>query len=372
MNGAQLLLDALSRTGPRPLFAAPGAPIGEAVGCRDARTAACAAEGWAKVTGRAGAVLLAAPEPVLIEEAALRRAPVVFFVLSDVAPSGPARWSVAVRAAGVLSATAQRALAATLASGPGPVLVHLSPTVLSERGKPDTVPERTRPPLEGDPEDLSATASALAVSQRPVVLLGEPWRFSTDHTALAPFLVRQEAPCFALGCAQGSLSPDSRFRFRDGAAAAIAAADLVLTFGVSGAHPLLAARAPEAFFIQVDLDPGALHPEADTAVRGDADRVMAALTELREDDGWLMQVEAFGQAHHEARSPALRALRERLDVLPTDHILVCDLPDAALPFAVRPGQLLTGPPGTGAGLAVGARHAAPGHTIIEAVGSARL
>jgi thiamine pyrophosphate-dependent acetolactate synthase large subunit-like protein len=358
-SGAQLLRLALTRDGDRPIFDATGCLDGATPATSD-RTAIAAAAGAAAASGRAGVALLTGVPGL----SAVAGIPVVLVVISaePVELTG-VRWSVAVPDASGIPRCIQQALRNTLASAPGPVIVSLHPDLLTAHAETEWIDPPRYPALEGAEEDVEAAASALAVCQSPVLILGQQWRFSAHPEALRPFVVRMELPCFALGCAAGALPPDSRFSFSAGLPAAVAAADLVLTVGISAADPVLGTLPAHAFLVQIDLDPDGHSPAADVAIRADAGRVMAKLEEYREDDGWLLQVRAFEQAAWEALPPGLQAIRESLSAMP-EHVVVCESGHDALPPSTAPGRQLHAVPGSGAPVARGAGQSWPGLPVV--------
>ncbi|MDG1482963.1 MAG: hypothetical protein P8R54_25455 [Myxococcota bacterium] len=354
--GITLLCQALTRDTDRPIFDATGRLPGTVYAGEASVAAAC---GYAAASGRAGAAVIETHDGAL---AACAGMPVVLVVLCDtLVPTAGSRWSVVVREAAQLTRAIQQALTNTLASAPGPVLVRLHPEALAEAPAPQWHVPPSYPALNGAQEDVEAAASALSVCQTPVLILGPQWRFSRHPEALRPFVVRMELPCFAVGCAAGGLPADSRFVFRAGLTAAISAADLVLTVGVAGDSPLLTGLPALAFLVQVDLDPSGHHPSADVALRADAGRVMAQLTEYREDDGWLLQVRAFEQAAWEGLSADHQAIRTALSE--GAEVVIAEVAADALPSASEPGRHLTVPHGAGAGAALGAGLAWPTHSV---------
>ncbi|MFT5680799.1 MAG: thiamine pyrophosphate-dependent acetolactate synthase large subunit-like protein [Myxococcota bacterium] len=354
LSGARLLLEALTRDATRPVFDATDR-IPNAIPTANNATALAAATGFAAASGRAGVAVVSAPDtlPTGI--------PVVMVVIAEeaVAVEGM-RWSAVVSQVEQLPRTIQQAVRNTLASAPGPVLVQVHPEVLAQTAVPEWSDPPQYPALEGDPENIEAAAAALSVCQTPVLILGQQWRFSAHAEALRAFVVRMELPCFALGCAAGSLPADSRFAIQAGLPAALAAADLVLTVGVPGTAPLLTDVPPLAFLVQIDLDPAGHSPSADVAIRADAGRVMAQLTGYREDDGWLLQVRAFEQAGWEALSPAEQAMRDALAEAP---VVVAETAHSTLPPSEAQGRHLLAQPGVGAGVVIGAGRAWPAHPV---------
>lgn len=355
--GIALLRQALTRDTNRPVFDATDSLPGMVHAGESAVAAAC---GFAAASGLPGAVVVEAAAGLL---AACAGVPVVLVVLGDsLLPTEGARWSVVVRETAELTRAIQQALTNTLASAPGPVLVQLHPEALAEAPTPQWHPPPSYPALDGAREDVEAAASVLSVCQTPVLILGPQWRYSRHPEALRPFVVRMELPCFAVGCAAGGLPADSRFAFRTGLAAAVAAADLVLTVGVAGDSPLLDGLSEHAFLVQVDLDPAGHRSTADVALRADAGRVMAQLTAYREDDGWLLQARAFEQAAWEGLSEDHQAIRAALSE--GAEVVVAEVAADALPGAATLGRHLTVPPGSGIGAALGAGLAWPTHPVV--------
>jgi acetolactate synthase-1/2/3 large subunit len=347
-HGGALLADLLAEHGVRHVFGVPGGqtlalydaildrgPDLRHVLVRDERSAAYAADGYARVTGRAGvcdatvgpgaaklpsglAEALGASVPVvaLVSDLPARLAPhryrsAASQALDQAALLAPVtKWHATVPDAATLPALVRQAFREATTGRPGPVALFLPQDVLDgpaegsgpsgARGCP---PEGAVPPWAStsrfgsfpafrpapDPQDVAAAAAVLSAAQRPFVLAGGGVLHSgagAELTALA------EALSAAVGTTlsgKGAIAEDHPLSVgvtgtmgTAAAAAALAEADVVLLAGTKaggGATFGWALPREDQGVVQLDLDPaelGRAFPHA-VAVLADARPGLAGL-----------------------------------------------------------------------------------------------
>ena len=222
----------------------------------------------------------------------------------------------------------------TAASGrPGPVHltlpIDLQDAEISEDDLPRYQPQEYRPTgrPQGDPALIQQAAAILRGAQRPVIIAGNPARYSVAPEQLAKLAEASGAPVFTLEQARGLLDDEHPlcFGYADGAlnpaARRFREADAVLLLGKRLDHRYRygGVFAPDAQLIQADPSPAEIGRNRGVAVGIQADlgaaveQLTAALsgngepaakagwrTRLRQDrDAW----DAELRAHAAAQSP---------------------------------------------------------------------
>jgi acetolactate synthase I/II/III large subunit len=393
-HGGALLAGLLAEHGVRHVFGVPGgqtlalydaildtgAPRHVLV--RDERSAAYAADAYARVTGRAGVCDAtvgpgAAKLPSGLAESLGASVPVVALVSDLPAQLAPHRyrgaasqaldqaallapvtkWQVTVPDAATMPALVRQAFREATTGRPGPVALFLPQDVLDG-------PAKQTAPLEGsarfggfpafrpgpDPEDIAAAVAVLRGAQRPFILAGGGVLHSGaggELTALA------EALSAAVGTTlsgKGAIAEGHPLSVgvtgsmgTAAAAAALAEADVVLLAGTkAGSGPTFGWKLPRAdqAIVQLDLDPaelGRAFPLA-AAVLADAKpglhSLLAALGEPAGRPAWRARVAALTAAWRAERdaeraSDAVpiapqRVLAELEAVLAGEDVLICD------------------------------------------------
>lgn len=222
----------------------------------------------------------------------------------------------------------------TAASGrPGPVHltlpIDLQDAEISEDDLPRYQPQEYRPTgrPQGDPALIQQAAAILRGAQRPVIIAGNPARYSVAPEQLAKLAEASGAPVFTVEQARGLLDDEHPlcFGYADGAlnpaARRFREADAVLLLGKRLDHRYRygGVFAPDAQLIQADPSPAEIGRNRGVAVGIQADlgaaveQLTAALsgngdpaakagwrTRLRQDrDAW----DAELRAHADAQSP---------------------------------------------------------------------
>lgn len=399
--------------------------IDEGIGVVDVRheqTAAHAAEGWARVTGRPGvAVVTAGPglTDAVTGVASAQRANVPMIVIGGQGPRHFAdmgslqdmnhvelmrpitKWAVSVPEGRRIPEYISMAFRAAVTGVPGPVFLELPIDHLFGMYEEGDVwfPTRYRSEagVAGDPRYVAQALALIKGAERPVMLVGSQLRWSVRREAYPEFVRTFGLPVYLNGLGRGSLPPDDPHFFSSTRKAALRAADLVIVFGTPMDFRIGYGREthinPAAKFIQVDLDPRELgrNRPVDAGIAGDTGLVMEQLVAAARAEGysaaaikpWLDDLRGR-ERENRAKMQAdlcsdavpinpLRACKEMADVAGEDAIFVGDGGDfvatAASIVRVRgqghwldPGPL--GTLGVGPGYAMAAKLAEPSRPVI--------
>jgi acetolactate synthase I/II/III large subunit len=393
-HGGSLLAGLLTEHGVRHVFGVPGGQtlaLYDAildtgalrhVLVRDERSAAYAADAYARITGRAGVCDAtvgpgAAKLPSGLAEALGASVPVVALV-SDL-PAGLAphryrgaasqaldqaallapvtKWQATVPDAATMPALVRQAFREATTGRPGPVVVFLPQDVLDSPAKQTAPLEASArfgafPPFRPapDPEDIAAAVAVLRAAQRPFVLAGGGVLHSGAGAELAAFAEYLSAAVGTTLSGKGAIAEDNPLSVgvtgsmgTAAAAAALAEADVVLFAGTkAGSGPTYGWKLPRAdqAIVQLDIDPaelGRAFPLA-AAVLADARQGLRSLLAGLGDPGdraaWRARVAELAAAWRAERdaeraSSAVpiapqRVLGEIEAALDGEDILICD------------------------------------------------
>ncbi|HWI66543.1 MAG TPA: thiamine pyrophosphate-binding protein, partial [Symbiobacteriaceae bacterium] len=251
------------------------------VDVRHEATAAFAADGWSRLTGRPGVAIVTAGPGVTnavtgVANAWRAQSPMV--ILGGQGPHGLAgkgalqemdglslmkpitKWQAQVtdpKRIPELVATAFRQAASGV---PGPVYLEVPVDLLFENIDPAEVtfprPYAGRPAMPGDPARVAEAAALLRAAERPAVLLGSQVRWSPGGwDALGSLAESLGAPVYVSGMARGALSS----RWSRSRKAALAEADLVIVCGTPLDFRLSYGQSPTwnetCKLVHIDLDP---------------------------------------------------------------------------------------------------------------------
>jgi len=397
-HGGRLLAALLAEHGVRHVFGVPGGqtlalydgildqPGLTHVLTRDERSAAYAADGYARVTGQVGVCDAtvgpgAAKLPSGLSESLGASVPVVALVSDLPARLAPHRyrgaasqaldqagllapvtkWQATVPTAEVLPALVRQAFRVASSGRPGPAVLFLPQDVL-DGPVPDheQVPGDPRfgrfPPFRPapDPADLAAAAAVLRAAHRPFILAGGGVQLSGAGPALTALAERAGAAVGTTLSGKGAMAEDHPLSVgvtgsmgTTAAAAALAEADVVLLAGCkagSGATYGWTLPRGDQAVIQLDIDPAELGRAFPlrAALLGDARAGLDALLgALREDgppeldrSGWRARVAGLTAAWRAARDAERasdqvpiapqRVLAAIDDALGPDDVLICD------------------------------------------------
>jgi len=396
------------------------------VDVRHEQTAAHAADGWARVTGRPGvAIVTAGPglTDAVTGVASAHRANIPMLIFGGQGPRPFAdmgslqdmnhvelmrpitKWAVSVPEGRRLAEYVSMAFRVATTGLPGPVYLEMPIDQLFNVYDPErlTFPTkyRTEAGVAGDPQYIERAFDLLRTAQRPVALVGSQLRWSKRREAYPVFAQTFGMPIYVNGLGRGSLPPDNPYFFSQTRKDALKQADVVLIFGTPLDFRLGYGREshfnPSAAIIQVDLDGGEIgrNRPIDVGIVGDTGIVMQQLTDLAGTQGfsatmvkpWLNEMrqreqQKWERMHSEMASDAvpinpLRACKEIADALGKDAIVIGDGGDfvATAASIVRiyeqghwldPGPL--GTLGVGPGYAMAAKLAKPANPVVIVYG----
>jgi acetolactate synthase I/II/III large subunit len=367
-HGGALLAALLAEHGVRHVFGVPGGQtlalydglLDQAglthVLTRDERSAAYAADGYARVTGQAGVCDAtvgpgAAKLPSGLSESLGASVPVVALVSDLPARLAPHRyrgaasqaldqagllapvtkWQATVPTAEVLPALVRQAFRVAVTGRPGPVALFLPQDVLDGPVADEPVADqagRARfgrfPPFRPvpDPADLAAAAAVLRAAQRPFILAGGGVQLSGAGPELTALAERAGAAVGSTLSGKGAIAEDHPLSVgvtgsmgTTAAAAALAEADVVLLAGCkagSGATYGWTLPAPGQAVLQLDIDPAELGRAFPlrAALLGDARAGLAALLTATQGDGPAEPDRSGWQARLAGLTTAWRAARD--------------------------------------------------------------
>ncbi len=331
LTGAQVLMEALTREGVELIFGHPGGaslPIYDAL--YDAKTihhilvrheqvAAHAAVGYARASGRVG-VCTATSGPGAtnlvtgLTDAMMDSIPIVAitgqvprsvigndaFQEADVTgiTMPITKHNMLVMHAADIPRAIQQAFYLAKSGRPGPVLVDIPRDVSQELCEPIFPDEVSipgyHPVLDGNANRIAAAADALANAERPVIFAGGGIIASTASEELTALVERTGVPTVLSLMGKGAMDEThpkclGMLGMHGSAFAnwAINEADVILAVGVRFDDRVtgrIAAFAPRARFIHIDIDPAEIgkNKPAHIPIVGDAKRVLTELlTQVR-------------------------------------------------------------------------------------------
>ncbi len=384
---------------------------------RHEQTAAHAADGWARVTGRPGvAVVTAGPglTDAVTGVASAHRANIPMLIFGGQGPRPFAdmgslqdmnhvelmrpitKWAVSVPEGRRLAEYVSMAFRIATTGLPGPVYLEMPIDQLfntyDESRLVFPTQYRTDAGIAGDPCYIERAFELLRKAQRPVALVGTQLRWSRRREAYPVFVQTFGMPTYVNGLGRGSLPPDNPYFFSQTRKDALKQADVVIIFGTPLDFRLGYGREshfnPSASVIQVDLDGGEIgrNRPIEVGIVGDTGIVMEQLTDCAKSEGfsaamvkpWLDELrrrerQKWERMRSEMESDAvpinpLRACKEIADVLGRDAIAIGDGGDFVATAAsilrifeqghwLDPGPL--GTLGVGPGYAMAAKLAKP-------------
>lgn len=437
MHGGRLVAKALKAEGVPFVFTLCGGhvmPIYD--GCidegirvidvRHEQTAAHAADGWARVTGKPGvAIVTAGPglTDAVTGVASAHRANIPMVLFGGQGPRPFAdmgslqdmnhvelmrpitKWATAVPEGRRLAEYVASAFRIATTGLPGPVFLEMPIdqlfNVYEEEKCVFSSQYRTEAGIAGDPRYIEKAFDLLRKAERPVALVGTQLRWSRQREAYRPFVETFGLPVYVNGLGRGSLPPTHPNFFSQTRKDALKQADVVVIFGTPLDFRLGYGRESHfnanAKLIQVDLDGGEIgrNRPIEVGIIGDTGIVMAQLTDLAKSQSystalvkpWLdaMRVRETQKSENmraELESDAvpinpLRACKEIADSLGPDAICIGDGGDFVATAAsvlriheqghwLDPGPL--GTLGVGPGYAMAAKLAKPKSPVVIVYG----
>jgi len=399
--------------------------LDEGIGVIDVRheqTAAHAADGWARVTGRPGvAVVTAGPglTDAVTGVASAHRANIPMIIIGGQGPRPFAdmgslqdmnhvelmrpitKWAISVPEGRRIPEYLSMAFRTATTGLPGPVFLEMPIDQLFDSYQEETVRfptnYRTEAGIAGDPRYIEEALALIKQAAHPVALVGTQLRWSARREAYPEFARTFGMPIYVNGLGRGSLPPGDPHFFSRTRKPALLGADVVLIFGTPLDFRLGYGRDshinPGAKLIQVDLDPRELgrNRPCDVGIVGDTGLVMEQLTQAAKAEGytkamvkpWLDDMRKREQAAFEKVRPELdsdavpinplRACKEIADSVGENAIFIGDGGDfvataASIVRVYQSGHWLDpGPLGTlgvGPGYAMAAKLAKPDSPVI--------
>src|SRR5579862_7582201 len=403
--------------------------LDEGIGVIDVRheqTAAHAADGWARVTGKPGvAVVTAGPglTDAVTGVASAHRANIPMLIFGGQGPRPFAdmgslqdmnhvelmrpitKWAVSVPEGRRLGEYVSMGFRVATTGLPGPVYLEMPIDQLfntyDEARLEWPRQYRTEAGIAGDPQYVERAFDLLRKAQRPVALVGSQLRWSRRREAYPVFAETFGMPIYVNGIGRGSLPPDNPYFFSQTRKDALKQADVVLIFGTPLDFRLGYGREshfnPSAALVQIDLDGAEIgrNRPIDVGIVGDTGIVMEQLTGLAKSEGftaamvkpWLdsmrqREQQKWDRMRAEMASDTvpinpLRACKEIADTLGRDAIVIGDGGDFVATAAsvlriyeqghwLDPGPL--GTLGVGPGYAMAAKLAKPSSPVVIVYG----
>ncbi len=414
VHGGRLVAKALKLEGVDCLFTLCGGHI-QAIydGCLDEgirvvdtrheQTAAHAADGWARMTGRPGVCAVTAGPGVTDAVTAVANAWRAGVPMVCIGGAGPrvfthmgslqdmdhvalmrpiTKWAATVTETRRLPEFLSIAYRKAMSGVPGPVFLEIPLDVLMEMVDEDKVPLPSRYRSDArpgpDPLHLDRAIDLLRSAERPMAIVGSQLRWSRrPQETLAGFLYATGIPTFVNGMARGLVDPDGPHFMNRSRKFALKGADLVLIFGTpfdfrlgygqsspikagpqsgqAGALMLNLARpvlGREVKIVQVDLDGEELGRNrvegVDVGLCADTGLVLEALAEATRDADrarfapWRDAVAAEEAKQWAKMDPELTAEGD-----PPNPLRVC----AEVGRLLRPGDIVVGDGGDFVGTA---------------------
>ncbi len=355
MKASRVILEALKREGVDTIFGFPGGvllPLYDAIYdsdinhilVRHEQGAGHAADGYARATGKVG-VCLATSGPgatnlvTPIANAYMDSVPLVAitgqvsrhligldsFQEADVTgiTLPIVKHSYLVKAAEDLPRIIREAFFIASTGRPGPVVIDIPVDVTKEDMEfdPEVLPALQlpgyKPTLKGHPKQIKEAARLIAAAERPVIYAGGGIIIAGASDELRELALYGHIPVTTTLTGKGCFPEDHDLSMgmlgmhgTQYANYAISKADLILAAGVRFDDRVtgnLAAFAPEARFIHIDVDPAEISKNVtvDVPIVGDAKRVLTVLlAEVQKLDPspdrhlpWMEQVEAWKSNH---------------------------------------------------------------------------
>jgi acetolactate synthase I/II/III large subunit len=399
--------------------------LDEGIGVIDVRheqTAAHAADGWARVTGRPGvAVVTAGPglTDAVTGVASAHRANIPMLIIGGQGPRPFAdmgslqdmnhvelmrpitKWAISVPEGRRIPEYLSMAFRTATTGLPGPVFLEMPIDQLFDSYEEEKVRfpthYRSEAGIAGDPRYIDEALALIKQAAHPVALVGTQLRWSVRREAYPEFARTFGMPIYVNGLGRGSLPPGDPHFFSRTRKPALLGADVVLIFGTPLDFRIGYGRGshinPAAKLIHVDLDGKELGKNrgCDVGIVGDTGLVMEQLTHAAKAEGytkamvkpWLDEMRAREQAAFEKVRPELdsdtvpinplRACKEIADSVGESAIFVGDGGDfvataASIVRVYQSGHWLDpGPLGTlgvGPGYAMAAKLAKPDSPVI--------
>jgi acetolactate synthase I/II/III large subunit len=361
VSGGRLVAQALKRHGIDVVFTLCGGHI-QAIydGCieegiaiydtRHEQTAAFAADGHARVTGKPGVALVTAGPGVTNAVTAMANAQRAGVPMICIGGAGPrslsdmgslqdidsvrvmrpvTKWAVQIPETRRIKEYVDSAFRIAQAGLPGPVYLEAPLDLLMDSASdelPSTSPMSPARP-GADPASVAHAGRLLDASERPCFIVGSQLRWSPRRTILERASRHFAVPFFLNGMARGALGPDHPALFSHSRKHALSRADLILVLGTPLDFRVGYGRAPawnaDGRVVQVDLDGTQLghNRTLDLGVQADVGYFLEALCDQASPKTapiWMQELEEVEQQKR-------ASLREEIDAHtnPPNPLRVC-------------------------------------------------
>ncbi len=287
------------------------------VDTRHEQSAAHAADGWTRVTGKPGVAAVTAGPGVTDSVTAVANAfraqvPMVLIGGQGAQVLGPfggkdrgalqemnhvelmrpvTKWATSVPETRRLGEYMQSAFRIATSGVPGPVFLEMPMDVLMGEIEQSEVIQyegyRTESAVLGDPVAAKEAADAILKAGQPMLIVGSQYRWSRNLEGLANFLDKAPIPAYLSGMARGALPKTHPSLFRRSRSKALQQADLVIVAGTPLDFRLgYGEKIPaESTLIQIDLDGEEIgrNRKVDIGIVGDVGHVLGQIAEAMDD-----------------------------------------------------------------------------------------
>jgi acetolactate synthase-1/2/3 large subunit len=315
----------------------------EVVDVRHEQSAAHAADGYARSTGRCGVCAVTAgpgTTDAVTGVANAHRAGVPMVVLGGAGPhifrhqgslqdmdhvellEPVTKWAARVSESRRLPEYMAIAFRKAMTGVPGPVYLEIPLDTLMDFKDPDKLDwydnYRTEAANPGDPEYIDRAAELLTQAERPMAIVGSQLRWSKRPEAMDRFVDELNMPTFVNGMARGSIDPDSDAFLNRARTPSLKKSDCILVFGTPFDFRLDYGQPPkfnpDAKVIQIDLDPEEVGRNRDVhvGITGDTGLVMEGLCDAIEQKGGLQDLEDWWSHVREVEDEKWAPMREQM------------------------------------------------------------
>jgi len=328
----------------------------EVIDVRHEQTAAHAADGYARATGRCGvAAVTAGPgtTDAVTGVANAKRAGVPMVVLGGAGPDifrhkgslqdmdhvelmePVTKWAARVTETRRLPEYISMAFRKAMTGVPGPTYLEIPVDTLMDMKDPDDIDwyddYRTEASHPGDPAYIEQAAERLAAAERPMAIVGSQLRWSKKAGIMDRWLDELGMPTFVNGMARGSIDPDSEYFLNRARTPSLQRSDCVIVFGTPFDFRLGYGQPPkfneDAEVLQVDLDPEEIgrNRDVDVGIVGDTGLVMDRLVDAVRSEGGLTDISEWWETVREIEDQKWEPMREQMtsDEEPINPLRLC-------------------------------------------------
>ena len=328
----------------------------EVVDVRHEQSAAHAADGYARSTGRCGVCAVTAgpgTTDAVTGVANAHRAGVPMVVLGGAGPhifqhqgslqdmdhvellDPVTKWAARVSETRRLPEYMAIAFRKAMTGVPGPVYLEIPLDTLMDFKDPEKLDwyddYRTEAANPGDPEYIDRAAEMLSEAERPMAIVGSQLRWSKRPEAMDRFVDQLNMPTFVNGMARGTIDPDSDAFLNRARTPSLKKSDCILVFGTPFDFRLGYGQPPkfnpDARVIQVDLDPEEIGRNRDVhvGITGDTGLVMEGLCDRVEQKGGLKDLSGWWSHVRQVEDEKWEPMREQMtsDEEPINPLRLC-------------------------------------------------